>query len=282
MKWQLTYKTEIAKMSESDKKELKRALFCEELHESLKELGEPNAEAQAMYLALKVFEMEETLGHPLMLQEISSALDGILKFGDSVDELLTMPMAEFKQAILTVAFQSFAAAEEGANSEAFTSHGYTKQEELAPGTLKFVTEADLKAMGEKVAAAANHAELGDGTKTRDWQLGYAAALKDMGESFSSEAVYRHIRKEYRKQDAKRHLLGHFGLDEDPDDEEALARFREEVGVYLPEAITEGSIGYCLDDLAKMYEDAEDCNVPENDTWENVINQFLEDGACRLG
>lgn len=90
-----------------------------------------------------------------------------------------------------------------------------------------------------------------------------------------EAAYRYQERQNRLLDAKRHyLLFVYGID--PDELEQLdleyqeANFEEEYGFPVPE-------GYkMLDAFVDRYEDLFDCNVAENDTWRNAIEQELAD------
>ena len=86
----------------------------------------------------------------------------------------------------------------------------------------------------------------------------------------------HVRdKEYRKEDARRHLLTEFlGADDiDEVDDEAKEDFKETYGVDFDEIWNNEEM---FDDMAEEFADKQDCNVAENDTWFLIIHNYLED------
>ena len=93
-----------------------------------------------------------------------------------------------------------------------------------------------------------------------------------------ERVFRLRDKEYRKEDAKRHLLDHFDIDVN-DYSKAKMEFaqtiiNEDGGNFNLEDIS--SDDNILKYLVDEFYDNEDCNIAENDTWQNVIKDFLRD------
>lgn len=88
-----------------------------------------------------------------------------------------------------------------------------------------------------------------------------------------ETVFREMQRMYATMDAKRHLLTTFGFD-DSDEDWSCETFESKVNYSLDEAIDPESKNYILDYLVEKYFDAFDCNVPENTTWECVIDDWL--------
>lgn len=78
-----------------------------------------------------------------------------------------------------------------------------------------------------------------------------------------EEVYREQLKNYRKQDAARHLNDMFG--DEPE------KFAQEYGVELGDLMADDGF---LDVAVERFEDDFDCNISENMMWENVITNVL--------
>ena len=70
---------------------------------------------------------------------------------------------------------------------------------------------------------------------------------------SPETVYRKVQREYRTEDIKAHVEDMYGEDK-------------------AETLSDELIGRMLD----MYEHDHDCNIAENDMWERVIRNALEE------
>ena len=70
---------------------------------------------------------------------------------------------------------------------------------------------------------------------------------------SPETVYRKVQRDYRTEDIEAHVEDMYGEDR-------------------AEALSDELIGRMLD----RYEDEHDCNIAENDTWESVIRNVLEE------
>ena len=72
--------------------------------------------------------------------------------------------------------------------------------------------------------------------------------------YEIELVYRLKENDYRLDDAQRHV---------------------------EDLWPEGGVGYdiCMDglqDIVDRFQENQDCNEPENDTWDNVIREYLEE------
>lgn len=78
-----------------------------------------------------------------------------------------------------------------------------------------------------------------------------------------EEAYREQLKNYRKQDAARHLNDMFG--DEPEE------FAQEYGVKLDALMVDDGF---LDVAVERFEDDFDCNICENMMWENVITNVL--------
>lgn len=78
-----------------------------------------------------------------------------------------------------------------------------------------------------------------------------------------EEAYREQLKNYRKQDAARHLNDMFG--DEPE------KFAQEHGVKLDDLMVDDGF---LDVAVERFEDDFDCNICENTMWENVITNIL--------
>lgn len=86
-----------------------------------------------------------------------------------------------------------------------------------------------------------------------------------------EAAYRYQERQYKIEDAKRHLLN--ALNEDAEDFndftiEDVETFRKRYGVDLEDAIAN------LDYLVEWYESNFDCNLTENDMWAEAVSNYL--------
>lgn len=142
--------------------------------------------------------------------------------------------------------------------------------------LKFKTKQEAIQLAERAEEQARDAQ---GKPFAEYLRGRAHALRDIADGFDSEAIYRHVECAYRLDDAARQLLNYFGISADNDEaenahnHEILARA---LGASY-EALTDPSSDeYILDILVEHFEDAFDCNVSENDTWSNVIQEFIEE------
>ena len=91
-----------------------------------------------------------------------------------------------------------------------------------------------------------------------------------------EECYRKVEVGYRLTDAENALIDYFGGDSDysqiPDEEKE--KFKTEFGFSLYELFDIESKNYILGDLVDFFFDNQDCNVGENITWENAINEVL--------
>lgn len=95
-----------------------------------------------------------------------------------------------------------------------------------------------------------------------------------------ETVYRFRLNQYRLMDAEAHLYGVVGYNPYDEDEEendkAKELFHINYGFQLSEAVEEDSPHYLLDMLVQRYEHDADCNNAENDVWDSVIEQVLDE------
>jgi len=90
-----------------------------------------------------------------------------------------------------------------------------------------------------------------------------------------EAAYRYKERQYRKEDALRQLNQFIFDEDDPEDDgssiEEKKRWFE--CIYL---ITYEEAREMLDDFVDTFEDFADCNVDENQTWHDAIEEVLEE------
>ena len=86
-------------------------------------------------------------------------------------------------------------------------------------------------------------------------------------------LYHARDREYRKEDARRHLLTDF-LDFDEVEEvneESREDFKETYGVDFFDIYNDEEI---IEEMADDFAEEQDCNRPENDTWFLVIQNYL--------
>ena len=93
-----------------------------------------------------------------------------------------------------------------------------------------------------------------------------------------ERAFRLRDKEYRKEDAKRHLLDHFDIDANNYSEEEMAAAQKTInenkgGFNLEEIANNDDV---LGDLADDFAECQDCNIAENTTWQDIIKEFLRE------
>lgn len=84
-----------------------------------------------------------------------------------------------------------------------------------------------------------------------------------------ERVFRYQDMRYMMEDAKNHLSAYVDFDEE--NEDLKAQFKEEYGIDFDELINDEDV---LEYLAERFSDEQDCNEPENITWEYVIDNYL--------
>ena len=96
-----------------------------------------------------------------------------------------------------------------------------------------------------------------------------------------EAAYRKREHEYRLSDAEAQLSAFFGINtekessfDEEDSEENSHAFVMKYGYPFVELMDVESRNYALEALVAEYEDAKDCNVAENDTWQSVITEYF--------
>lgn len=88
-----------------------------------------------------------------------------------------------------------------------------------------------------------------------------------------EEIYKEMQHAYAVADAERHLLSVFGFG--PYNQTLYCKdFQEKAGFSLDEAIDRRSPYYVLDALVELFFDARDNDVPDNVTWEGVINGWF--------
>lgn len=105
--------------------------------------------------------------------------------------------------------------------------------------------------------APDHEKMGKGlTLTKEEAKALAAALCDTVEDAErDEKVYRRRDRMYLLEDAKQQLADY--LDEEEDE------------LQIPDGVD-------LDVLVERFKDAQDCNVPYNDTWQNVVREYMKE------
>ena len=146
-----------------------------------------------------------------------------------------------------------------------------------PVEIQFTTKKDLAGMSFKADLAASEKEHSE-AKDAMWCRGFADALKAVTKAFDAESIYRAQEKAYKLEDAKRQLKTYFGIDEDDlsASEDCIQEFSRVMGMTF-EAATDPENGTCiLGDLVERFSDAQDCNVAENDTWHDVIANFVRE------
>lgn len=74
----------------------------------------------------------------------------------------------------------------------------------------------------------------------------------------------------------------FGTEREALDDEAeaaeLSSFQEQYGFSYEDATDPDSNFYILDEAVDRFQDEQDCNLPENDVWENIIRNILSELA----
>ena len=81
-----------------------------------------------------------------------------------------------------------------------------------------------------------------------------------------EQIYRKVDLEYTKEDAFVRLVNNFSLCED---DEAIKEF---------EAKYKCTLDLALEEMAQMFYDYQDCEIPDNQTWKHVIEMWLEEAT----
>lgn len=109
------------------------------------------------------------------------------------------------------------------------------------------------------------------------ELEFQLSDNELGEA------YREQQKVYLLQDAERHLeFVVFGTERsalDEEDEAAeLNRFQEQNGFSYEDTTDPDSDFYILEEAVDRFQDEQDCNLPENDVWENIIRNILSELA----
>ena len=96
-----------------------------------------------------------------------------------------------------------------------------------------------------------------------------------------EAAYRKRVHQYRLADAEAQLSTFFGINtekessfDEEDSEENSHAFVMKYGYPFVELMDAESRNYALEALVAEYEDAMDCNVAANDTWQSVIAEYF--------
>ena len=105
--------------------------------------------------------------------------------------------------------------------------------------------------------APDHEKMGKGlTLTKEEAKALASALCEAVEDKDrDEKVYRRRDRMYRLEDARRQIADYLDVAEDE--------------LCVPD-------GMDLEVLVERFEETQDCNVPENDTWQNVIGEYMEE------
>lgn len=96
-----------------------------------------------------------------------------------------------------------------------------------------------------------------------------------------EKAYREQEANYRTEDARRHILDFAGYDEDESEEyfdnyNAITIFQERYGLSLLDlanGVGEESAAI-RQDIIDKFQHIFDCNIPENDLWDNTIRMVL--------
>lgn len=88
-----------------------------------------------------------------------------------------------------------------------------------------------------------------------------------------EKIYREVEHDYAITDAERHLLSVFGFEPCESDLHSKT-FEERAGFGLEEALDPESPHYALEFLTESFFHTRDCNIPENVTWECVVNNWF--------
>ena len=86
-----------------------------------------------------------------------------------------------------------------------------------------------------------------------------------------EQIYRKVDLEYTKEDAYIRLVNEGKLPDVETYDEQSKYIEEKYNITLDAM---------LEELANMFYDWEDCSVPYNETWRNVINMWFEFNATK--
>jgi len=99
--------------------------------------------------------------------------------------------------------------------------------------------------------------------------------------YELETAYRKREHQYRLADAEIQLSAFFGINteenspfDEEDSKENSHAFVMKYGYPFVELMDVESRNYALEALVAEYEDAMDCNVAENDTWQSVITEYF--------
>ena len=87
-----------------------------------------------------------------------------------------------------------------------------------------------------------------------------------------EQIYRKVDLEYTKEDAFIRLVNEGKLPDIDNDSELNAYIESKYHITLDAM---------LEELAQMFYDWQDCEVPDNQTWRNVINMWLEECSISI-
>ena len=97
-----------------------------------------------------------------------------------------------------------------------------------------------------------------------------------------EAIFRYRDLQYAKEDAKRHILMRVGYEyEEIDDveEDVKEKFEKEFGISLETLISDDE---ALEYLCERFSDEIDCNRPENDIWDEIVVEYLDELRAQKG
>ena len=95
-----------------------------------------------------------------------------------------------------------------------------------------------------------------------------------------ERVYREVELEYRTEDAINHIYGYFGYDPDmPEDsianQEAVEYCAERYDANLLRLADRNCEESLVTAMIDKFNDIFDCNIAENDLWEEAVSMVLE-------
>lgn len=85
-----------------------------------------------------------------------------------------------------------------------------------------------------------------------------------------EEIYREQEKHYLLDDAYRHFTSLYEYEDD----EAQEKFKDQYGFDMADIVDDCSPRYLLEDFVAEYKHIRDCNIPENDTWGNAIQNVM--------
>lgn len=102
-----------------------------------------------------------------------------------------------------------------------------------------------------------------------------------GDTYKVEMLRRMLTHETDAKDAEIQLSAFFGINteenspfDEEDSKENSHAFVMKYGYPFVELMDVESRNYALEALVAEYEDAMDCNVAENDTWQSVITEYF--------